>query len=129
VEAFAAVRAVLDGMGQAIRRQDGLAMASHYAAGAETSFTSHDVWLRGHSAIAAVYAQWDSTRNRGFFRFDDVRYQRLGPDAVLALARLRLTMGASSDTVRGSWTGVFTRREGRWALSHEHESFARPAGR
>lgn len=129
LEAFAAVRAVLDGMGQAIRRQDGRAMASHYAAGEGTSFTSHDVWLRGHPAIAAVYAQWDSTRNRGFFRFDDVRYQRLGPDAVLALARLRLTVGTSTDTVRGSWTGVFTRREGRWALSHEHESFARPAGR
>lgn len=129
VEAFAAVQAVLDGMGQAIRRQDGKAMASHYADHAGTSFTSHDVWLHGRPAIAAVYSQWDSTRNRGFFRFDDVRYQRLGPDAVLALARLRLTLGESRDTVRGSWTGVFTRRDGRWALSHEHESFARAAGR
>lgn len=29
------------------------------------------------------------------------------------------------DPTRGSWTGVFERRKGRWGLAHEHESFRR----
>jgi len=129
VEAFEGARAIMDGMAQAVRRQDGRAMASHYADTGPVTFASHSLWFWTKPDLAKAYAGWDSTKSKGtYLSWDEVRYQRLGPDAVLALARLRLARGTptgtAADTVKGSWTGVFTRRNGRWALSHEHESFA-----
>lgn len=129
VEAFEAARAIMDGMAQAVRRQDGRAMASHYADTGSVTFASHALWFWTKPDLAKAYGAWDSTKSRGtYLSWDEVRYERLGPDAVLALARLRLARGTptstAADTVRGSWTGVFTRRGGKWALSHEHESFS-----
>jgi ketosteroid isomerase-like protein len=93
------------------------------------TFASHSLWFWTKPDLAKAYAAWDSTKSKGtYISWDEVRFQRLGPDAVLALARLRLARGTptgtAADTVRGSWTGVMTRRNGKWALSHEHESFA-----
>ena len=129
-EAFEAARAIMDGMAQAVRRQDGRAMASHYADTGPVTFASHALWLWNKTDLSKLYLAWDSTKGKGtFINWDERRFERLGPDAVLGLARLRLAAGTPTgtapDTVRGSWTGVFTRRGGKWALSHEHESFAR----
>jgi imidazolonepropionase-like amidohydrolase/ketosteroid isomerase-like protein len=127
-EAFEAAQAIMDGMGQAVRRQDGRAMASHYAETGSVTFASHAFWAWTRPDLARLYFAWDSTRSKGtFISWDERRFERLGPDAVLGLARLRLARGTptgtSADTVKGSWTGIFTRRNGKWALSHEHESF------
>lgn len=129
VEAFEAARAIMDGMAQAVRRQDGRAMTSHYADTGPVTFASHALWFWTKPDLAKAYGAWDSTTSRGtYLSWDEVRYERLGPDAVLGLARLRLARGTptgtAADTVGGSWTGVFTRRAGKWALSHEHESFS-----
>lgn len=128
VEAFEAATAIMDGMAQAVRRQDGRAMASHYADTGSVTFASHAMWAWNKPDLAKLYYAWDSTKSKGtFISWDERRFERLGPDAVLGLARLRLARGTptgtAADTVRGSWTGVFTRRNGKWALSHEHESF------
>jgi imidazolonepropionase-like amidohydrolase/ketosteroid isomerase-like protein len=128
VEAFEAAQSIMDGMGQAVRRQDGRAMASHYADTGPVSFASHALWAWNKPDLAKLYSAWDSTRSKGtFISWDERRFERLGPDAVLGLARLRLARGTptgtAADTVKGSWTGIFTRRNGKWALSHEHESF------
>ena len=128
VEAFEAAQSIMDGMAQAVRRQDGRAMASHYADTGPVTFASHALWAWSKPDLARLYYAWDSTRSKGtFISWDERRFERLGPDAVLGLARLRLARGtptgSAADTVKGSWTGVFTRRNGKWALSHEHESF------
>ena len=128
VEAFEAARSIMDGMAQAVRRQDGRAMASHYADTGSVTFASHAFWAWSKPDLAKLYYAWDSTKSKGtFISWDERRFERLGPDAVLGLARLRLARGTptgtAADTVNGSWTGVFTRRNGKWALSHEHESF------
>jgi imidazolonepropionase-like amidohydrolase/ketosteroid isomerase-like protein len=127
-EAFEAATAIMDGMAQAVRRQDGRAMASHYADTGSVTFASHAFWAWNKPDLAKLYFSWDSTRSKGtFISWDERRFERLGPDAVLGLARLRLARGTpngtAADTAKGSWTGVFTRRNGKWALSHEHESF------
>jgi ketosteroid isomerase-like protein len=127
-EAFEAARAIMDGMAQAVRKQDGRLMASHYADSGSVTFASHAFWAWTKADLAKAYAAWDSTRNKGtFISWDERRFERLGPDAVLGLARLRLARGTptgtAADTVKGSWTGVFMRRGGKWALTHEHESF------
>ena len=126
-EAFEAATAIMDGMAQAVRRQDGRAMASHYADTGSVTFASHAFWAWNKPDLAKLYFSWDSTRSKGtFISWDERRFERLGPDAVLGLARLRLARGTASgtaaDTSKGSWTGVFTRRNGKWALSHEHDS-------
>ena len=128
VEAFEAAQSIMDGMAQAVRRQDGRAMASHYADVGSVSFASHAFWAWNKPDLSKLYFSWDSTKSKGtFISWDERRYERLGPDAVLGLARLRLARGTptgtAADTVKGSWTGIFTRRNGKWALSHEHESF------
>ena len=127
-EAFEAARAIMDGMAQAVRKQDGRLMASHYADTGSVTFASHALWFWSKADLAKAYAGWDSSRSKGtFISWDERRFERLGPDAVLGLARLRLARGTptgtAADTAKGSWTGVFTRRGGKWALSHEHESF------
>lgn len=130
-EAFEAARAIMDGMAQAVRKQDGRLMVSHYADTGSVTFASYAHWSWTKPDLAKAYYAWDSTKSRGtFINWDERRFERLGPDAVLGLARLRLARGTptgtAADTVRGSWTGVFTRRGGKWALSHEHESFTQP---
>ena len=92
------------------------------------TFASHAFWAWNKPDLAKLYFSWDSTKSKGtFISWDERRFERLGPDAVLGLARLRLARGTpngtAADTSKGSWTGVFTRRNGTWALSHEHESF------
>jgi ketosteroid isomerase-like protein len=65
--------------------------------------------------------------------WEDLRLTPSGPDAVAVTGRFRFVTGetraeAGSDTVRGVWTGLIARDGDRWAIVHEHESFANPPG-
>lgn len=127
-DAEGAIRGLLDRLIAAVRAQDGRRMASAYVLQEPLEFSSHGMLITSRDALLGIYAAWDSTRSRGTFaEFRDVRLRPLGPDAVLVHAILRLARGTatgtSPDTLSGGWTGVFERRDGRWGLSHEHESF------
>jgi ketosteroid isomerase-like protein len=126
--AVAAVRVLMERLRTAVERQDGRQMASVYVAEDPLVFSSHTVHLARRDSLLAIYLAWDSTRTRGtYLRFTELKYQPLGPDAILVTGRLQLARGTATgtapDTSNGTWTGVFERRRGRWGLAHEHESF------
>jgi ketosteroid isomerase-like protein len=128
--AVAEVEALMKRLTDAVNRQDGRLMTSVYVLEDPLIFSSHAVFLTRRDSLHAIYLAWDPTRTKGtFLAFDGLQYRPLGPDAMLVTGRLRLARGTptgtAADTVRGSWTGVFERRKGRWGLAHEHESFQR----
>jgi len=128
-----AAAAAMDSMADAIRRQDGAKMLRTYA-DSGLIYSSHGMLVTSRPALDSVYGAWDSTKTRGSVMiWQDRRYEVLGPRAVLATARFRLAIGnrtgTPADTTIGTWTGVFVKRNGRWVLFHEHESFAAPQSR
>jgi ketosteroid isomerase-like protein len=114
----------------AVNRQDGMLMTSVYVLEDPLVFSSHAVYMTRRDSLHAIYLAWDPAKTKGtFLAFEGLSYRPLGPDAMLVTGRLRLApgtpTGTAADTLRGSWTGVFERRKGRWGLAHEHESFQR----
>lgn len=127
---FRDIEVLMQRLTDAVKRQDGPSMTSVYVLEDPLVFSSHAVFMTRRDSLHAIYLAWDSTRTKGtFLAFDGLQYRQLGPDAVLVTGRLRLApgtpTGTAADTLRGSWTGVFERRNGRWGLAHEHESFQR----
>lgn len=125
----AAAAAIMDSMADAVQRQDGAKMLRSYDDSA--IYSSHGLMVRSKRELEPVYGAWDSTKTRGtYLKWIDRRFQVLAPDLVLGTSRLKLApgnpKGQPTDTVTGTWTGVFIRRGSRWALLHEHESFAPP---
>ncbi len=128
--AVAEVQGLMQRLTDAVNRQDGKLMTSVYVLEDPLVFSSHATFVTRRDSLHAIYLAWDPTRTKGtFLAFDGLTYRPLGPDAMLVTGRLRLAWGTptgpAADTTRGSWTGVFERRKGRWGLAHEHESFRR----
>ncbi len=124
------IEALMKRLTDAVNRQDGKQMTSVYVLEDPLVFSSHDTYITRRDSLHAIYLAWDPAKSKGtFLAFQSLRYQRLGPDAYLVTGRLALAPGTpngtASDTLRGTWTGVFERRNGRWGLAHEHESFRR----
>jgi len=124
------IEALMKRLTDAVNRQDGKQMTSVYVLEDPLIFSSHDTYITRRDSLHAIYLAWDPGKSKGtFLAFQNLRYQPLGPDAYLVTGRLALAPGTPSgtaaDTLRGTWTGVFERRKGRWGLAHEHESFRR----
>lgn len=127
--AFAAVEARMRGVERAVARRDPVAMGANYVSRDPLSFVSHGVIITQRDSLLALYLrEWRRTdAPERSLVFSDVRYQRVSDAVVHVTARmsLRFEMPDRKLVVRdGSWSGLFERREGRWALAHEHESFA-----
>lgn len=124
------IEGLMQRLTEAVNRQDGRMMTSVYVLEDPLIFSSHAMFITRRDSLHAIYLAWDPGQTKGtFLAFDGLQYRSLGPDAVLVTGRLRLApgtpTGTAADTLRGSWTGVFERRNGRWGLAHEHESFQR----
>ncbi len=127
---FAEIETLMARLTDAVRRQDGAQMTTVYVLEDPLVFSNHGLFITKRDSLHAIYLAWDSTKTKGtFIAFEDLRYRAMGPEAVLVVGRLRLAWGTptgtAADTLQGTWTGVFERRQGRWGLAHEHESFRR----
>jgi len=127
-EAIDAARGLMDRMATAIRSRDAQQMISVYPDSGTAVFIANTSVSSSPDAIAQNYLGWnESPMRKVAFEWANVRYEALGPDAVVGIAQFTFapvdSLGAAPDTLYGVWTGVFRRWGGRWALMVEHEGF------
>ena len=127
--ALDSARRVVDAMVDAVSRRDGAAMLALYArSGVVTTFQG--TMIASRDSLARLLSAWNGT-TRVSLAWDDLRLTPAGTDAVAATGRFRYARagGTPTDTLRGVWTALLARDGDRWAIVHEHESFARAAPR
>jgi uncharacterized protein (TIGR02246 family) len=130
--ALDSARRVVDAMVDAVTRQDGASMLALYArSGAVTTFQG--MMIASRDTLARLLGAWGpGGARRAALAWDDLRFTVAGEDAVAVTGRFRYAAAGGSappDTLRGVWTALIARDGARWAIIHEHESFARPPGR
>jgi uncharacterized protein (TIGR02246 family) len=118
----AAIVDVLHTQQEAWNRGDLEAFMQGYHRDPEVVFTSSAKIRRGYDATLTSYRKRyvEGDAKMGTLEFSDLEVTGLGPDAALAFGRFELTGTPQEST--GVFSLVFTRRQGRWGIIHDHSS-------
>lgn len=116
------VRAVIDAQRDAWNEGDLDAFMAGYHDDPNIVFTSSGKIRRGWQEARDSYQRRyvDGDAAMGTLDFTDVEITGLGPDAALAMGHFVLTNTPRAG--RGVFSLIFTRREGKWAILHDHSS-------
>jgi ketosteroid isomerase-like protein len=133
--ALDSARRVVEAMVRAVEMRDGDAMLGLYArSGAVTTLQGR--MIADRDSLAMLLSTWQpGPTPSASLAWEDLRLTPAGAHAVAVTGRFRYTpIGkatggiAPGDTLRGVWTALVAREGDRWAIVHEHESFATPPG-
>lgn len=121
----AEIRAVLDRQRDAWNRGDIDGFMTGYHHRPDIVFTSGGKVRRGYDETLAAYRRkYVDGGAMGHLEFEDVELQPVGPDGAVALGRFVLTETPQASS--GVFTLVFSRRDDRWGILHDHSSAAAP---
>lgn len=113
----AEVTETLDSLTEAMNAKDTEGVLGFYAEGARLAYLGCTEFISGdafRTLMGRVYSRDDGVT----FEVETVQVQILGPTAAVALQR-----GSSSRGTALFWTRALERRDGRWIITLEHESW------
>jgi uncharacterized protein (TIGR02246 family) len=119
-----AIRTVLDEQRDAWNRGDLEAFMQGYHRDPAIVFTSGAKIRRGYDETLASYRKRYDTGDAkmGTLSFTDVEVTSLDADAAVVLGHFELT--DTPQASQGVFSLVFSKREGKWGIVHDHSSVA-----
>jgi beta-aspartyl-peptidase (threonine type) len=117
----AAVEAVLRTQEEAWNRGDIDAFVEHYWKSADLTFSSGGKTTRGWQETLNRYKERYPTREKmGRVGFDGLEITALGDSAALVLGQWSLKR--ENEPLKGNFSLVFRKLDGRWVIIHDHTS-------
>lgn len=112
------IRESLEGLTEAMNSHDPDRIFGYFRQSEEFLYLGCTSFLMGWDAFATRVGPYYRANPTVTFQQEVVRIQVLSP--TVAVAALR---GGSSEVEHLFWTDVLVKEEGRWLITHEHESW------
>ena len=115
---------------QMVNRRDAAAVMTLFADDRDMTYAENGMLYPSRDSLERAITALYGAQRELTFGWDELRVVPLASDAGVLLGRFHvLGLDLAGTTVRvdrGTWTGVFVRRNGRWVIVHAHESYPPP---
>jgi ketosteroid isomerase-like protein len=112
------VNETVDQVFTAMNDHDAAAVMSHYLQSDGFSYAGVTDVKLGYELFSRIVSPWYTSNTDVTFEHEIVQTEALSPTSAVALVR-----GSSTVSKSLLWTQVYVKRDGKWLIAHEHESW------